>query len=66
MGEKTPTFDGSKSLGERLYLAEIEAFEWSGDPPFAKLDADLQAGYDRAALSFVARLSDASKDQTHG
>lgn len=59
--EPPPSYDGSKSLGERLCEAFAATFEgggWADAPVWANFDARGQARYERAALNFTARLSD--------
>ncbi|WP_340647546.1 hypothetical protein, partial [Phenylobacterium sp.] len=47
-----------KSLGERLYEA-VQAV-WPANVKWADLPTDFQAQYERAAVSFTAKLSDAT------
>lgn len=56
------THDPTKSLGERLLAASREAQGFAPDVDasrFGKLDPTAQAYWNRAAVNFTARLSDA-------
>lgn len=54
-------YDGSKSLGERLYSAlDGAGFGVVQREPWPLLHPMAQARYERAALTFTASLSDAS------
>lgn len=59
------TYDPTKSLGERIQDALFAGFGTMPVPstyrvmPFADLPAEHQASWNRAAVNFVARLSDA-------
>ncbi len=56
-----PTCDGSQCLGARLHYAYREAMGHKDREQslYAKFPADEQAFWNRAAVGFVARLSDA-------
>ena len=56
-----PTYDGSQCLGARLHYAYREAMGHKDRDQslYAKFPADEQAFWNRAAVGFVARLSDA-------
>lgn len=60
--EHPPSYDGSKSLGERLYEAVLAADRDAKAIPWRELDPGVQARMEKAALSFTARLSDAKED----
>jgi len=53
-------YDGSKSLGERLFDAVAAAEPGSKVVPWSELDPDVQMKMEKAALTFTASLSDAS------
>ncbi len=56
-----PAYDGSQCLGARLHYAYREAMGHidRDQSLYAKFPADEQAFWNRAAVGFVARLSDA-------
>lgn len=51
-----PSYDGSKSLGERLY--ELMGATFGIMTPWRNVQADMQATYHQAAVKFAAQLSD--------
>jgi len=59
-------YDGSKSLGERLFDAVAAAEPGSKVVPWSELDPDVQTKMEKAALTFTASLSDASPKPAEG
>ena len=53
------TYDPTRSLGERLHISYRSALGHDGKSIFNQLPAGDQAFWERAAVNFVARLSDA-------
>lgn len=60
--EPPPSYDGSRSLGERFHEAFLEAWGHMRLVAYADFPAPAQAAWERAALNFTARLSDAKED----
>ncbi|MDO8800102.1 hypothetical protein [Phenylobacterium sp.] len=58
-GPIPPSYDPTKSLGERLYAAE--QLVWPSAVAWADLTTPLRSQYERAALNFTSRLSDAGE-----
>ena len=55
----SPSYDPTKSLGERFHEAFLEAWGHMRLVAYADFPAPAQAAWERAAVTFTARLSDA-------